>query len=177
MPQVGTNVRVRVSGVDEAIGKIARLNRRIQAALSSVLRTYALMIHAKAVRNAPGDTGKLRSSGGVLIKRTFAKVAFTADYAAFVEFGTGPLGAKTNRRELPDGYEHGTSHGRPPADALEGWANRHNANVYEVTGAIMKRGGNPAQPYLGPAYDSSIEGFRRNLRRVIKTVMGELSIG
>lgn len=175
MPQVGT--RVKVTGDKRTIAKLARMKDRVRAAIQNVIKTYTLLISAQAVRNAPGDTGRLRGSMSIVVRRLLGKVAFTADYAAFVEFGTGPLGSQTYKGDLPEEYSHGSSHDLPPADALEGWANRHDANPWQVAQAIRSRGGNPAQSFLGPAYEQHIDDFRRNLRRVIRVAIGELAIG
>lgn len=60
-----------------------------------------------AVSLVPVDTGNLRDSVSFVKRgdRTYLIVA-DAEYAAFVEFGTGVVGSGTYKYELPDDWEY-----------------------------------------------------------------------
>lgn len=114
-----------------------------RAARGALLRA-AVLIEGRARRNAPVDTGHLRSlithepiEGGYLI-------GTNVEYARFVEFGTGRRGAGSalgvtasqTRRDL--GYEYGA------------------------------RPGMPAQPFLFPAFEQSRDAVIAMIGEAVK---------
>lgn len=139
-------------------------------AVARAIAASGLRIQAKARRNAPADTSRLRSSINLLFYSNglVATIGSNLDYAAFVEFGTGPLGKATCSIPTPPGYTHGGTHGLPPAQALMGWARRHKVNAWAVAIAIWKRGGNPARPYLTPAFYDELPTLVENLKRAVQ---------
>lgn len=141
-------------------------------AVARAISASGLRIQAKARRNARADTSLLRASINLFFYSNglVATIGSTLDYAAFVEFGTGPLGKATCVVPTPSGYDHGSTHGFPPVGALMGWARRHKANAWVVAFAIWKRGGNPARPYLTPAFFDELPTLVENLKRAVQVI-------
>lgn len=76
--------------------------------VDDLLAEIALEVEREAKRRAPVDTGRLRSSistfkDGPLQHGVVANV----EYGAFLEFGTGRLGAGTDPGPTPPDYVHG----------------------------------------------------------------------
>jgi len=139
------SLRVRISGVQEAVAKLKQYDVRKQQGVRRVVAESAFNIEKTAKKRAPVDTGRLRSS----ITSDFKNSGFSAEtkaatfYAIYVEFGTSPH--------------------FPPVAALRGWAKRHRASEWAVARGIARRG-TPAQPFLYPAFLQEKPRFIRNLR-------------
>lgn len=129
------SLKVEVIGVNAAIKNIESYMLRKKLALAGVISVMGSEIESTAKHLAPADLGDLKEKiTQTPIKRTkhtiSRKVVSGAGYSAFVEFGTRPH--------------------RPPAKALEGWAERHGIPVGAVLNKIA-RDGTPAQPFMTPA--------------------------
>lgn len=63
---------------------------QIKAALSRILAKSLLIVEGETKKEAPVDTGRLRSSitDGKELFATFARIGPTVSYAKFVEYGT-----------------------------------------------------------------------------------------
>jgi hypothetical protein len=109
------------------------------------------------------------------------KVLAGAKYAKFIEFGTGPAGAKSSllpvakkaMREL--GYAHGPGGGFPPIDQVALWAKRKKIPeeaVYPIARAIGRRG-IPAQPFLFPAFEEErpkiVDELTQSVRKAVSS--------
>jgi hypothetical protein len=172
-------VSVTVHGQRQAAAQFGKISAAVRQAIVKQVAKSALNVQRGARRRAPVDTGRLRASIRPVFYRDgiAADVGSDVEYAHFMEFGTGPLGASTNKQPLPASYKHG---GRyfPPPSALEGWARRHSGkgkkkgkkavNPFAVAHAIFKRGGTPARPYLFPAWEEERPRFVRAMKRLVK---------
>ena len=104
------------------------------------MRQATFLVEGDAKRNAPVDTGQLKSSiasevrPGVEGKSVEGVVGSNKSYAPYMELGTKP-------------------HFPPPA-ALQVWAKRHGVNAFVVARAISRRGLKPRK-YLQRAFDSN----------------------
>ncbi len=95
-----------------------------------------LFVLRDSKKNAPVDTGRLRSSIQSSIRRKTI-------------FGRGVVGVVGSNVEYAPFMELGTKHTKmPPIQALEGWARRHGMNTFVVAQAILKRGGLKPRHYL-----------------------------
>ena len=159
-----TGLSVKIEGLDRLIKKTSP--DLLRAPLKRFFERAAISVENRAKRNAPVDTGRLRSSlthelDSADVPR-FARVGTNVKYAPFMEFGTGLFSDA-----------EGASHTRhwPPPDALGGWAKRHGfASGYAVAAAIGKRGGLKPRRYLRNALKDSlgdIRGFMDRLGREI----------
>jgi HK97 gp10 family phage protein len=109
--------------------------------------TRALMkIQGTAKKLVPVDSGRLRESITIAVERgadggIVGTVGTNVDYAAYVELGTGPRGA-ASEKDLPPGMN--------PVYRNTPWA-------YDdpKTGERIWTAGTPAKPFLYPAYKST----------------------
>lgn len=82
-----------------------------------------------------------------------------APHAAFVEFGTGPLGSQSYLSALAHeamrdlGYRHGSRGGFPPKDALLRWMRIRGIpeDMWFAIASSIRESGTRAQPHLLPA--------------------------
>lgn len=113
-----------------------------------VMERAVLVVERDAKKNAPVDTGRLRSSITHAVQTTSAFmprlqgiVGTSVMYAPYQELGTGVF--------------VGESPYFPPPSALAGWARRHGMNPYLVARAIFEKGGLEPQRYLGKALEDN----------------------
>ena len=154
----GLGYTLRLLGLELSKKRNLKITPALTQELSQLLTIAALTVSNKAKGRATVDTGRLRSA----IFPNFAQgelaseVRARSKYAAFVEFGTGPLGASTNTQTLPPGYVHGPAY-FPPPKALQRWAERHGIKGsgagFLVARKIFMAGGTKARPFLGPSFD------------------------
>lgn len=82
-------IYVEITGVELTKYKLATYSQRTQDRISEIIDVMAFKIQREAMIRAPVDTGFLRAS--IIVDqqdRFYNEVVATADYAAFVEFGT-----------------------------------------------------------------------------------------
>ena len=113
----------KIKGMDQALKKLKELRRDGEQATQKGIFKTAKLIEADAKLNVPVAQGLLQSSIGTEQKENTTYVFADAKYAAYQEFGTGPL------TEAPKGYEA-------------------YAKEFFVTG----QGNTPAKPFLFPAF-------------------------
>lgn len=176
-------VEARLIGQQALQRKWNLLNQRMRGALKRLVLQYTRELVNEAKRNTPVDMGQLRSR----IQPSFfrnglsARVEAKTGYAAFVEYGTGPLG-RTTARNTPSGYVHSVAIKRPPPDVIFEWVwrNRKNmggsswtksqaAGVAYLIGRSIGRRGLRARPFLGPAFRKAETGFERDMKTTIKS--------
>lgn len=144
---------VTVRGAIETREKLEQVARDLHGdAMIDGMRDAALIVEADAKRNAPVDTGRLRSSitsqVTVVSKRDVqGVVGSNVRYAPYMELGTGTFVGR--RRYFP------------PPSQLQRWAGRHGVSAYAVALAIYRRGGLEPRRYLQRA-------FERNQHRIVR---------
>lgn len=129
-------IKVKVTGLDEAIAKLSTLPKRVQTELKTELKLSAEAIRRNAIKDAPADQGKLRNS---IVVTTNSDVSYSVvvqnNYAAYMEFGTK---SKTKIPAELSAYAaqfrgKGAATGINPIDALEAWVRRKGiAGTYSV---------------------------------------------
>lgn len=104
-----------------------------------------LIVLRDAKKNAPVDTGRLRSGLNSSVERV-----------SFIGRGVSGVIGVENSVEYAAAMELGTTHTKmPPVAALEGWARRHGANPYVVARAILRAGGLKPRHYLKNALEDN----------------------
>lgn len=135
---------LEIKGLDTVLKKVDP--KRFKEVAKQSLSAYALKVDMEAKKKAPVDLGQLRSS---IYPETAEldnlKVSFVAgvDYAAYIEFGTGPFAAKYVPSLEPE------------------W--QSIAKEYYVNG----EGRVPAQPFLHPAIMNNIDTFNKKFDELI----------
>lgn len=160
-------IKVKVDGLNKFLRDMEDAKKVIHDRLGRIIAKYTLLIHGEARRKAAVDTGTMKARIEYVLEELAGEVIARAKYSAFIEFGTGPAGARTAGDGVPPEYQHGSSHGMPPVDALEGWARAHNTDPWAVAVAIMQRGGIDAQPFMRPAFDLYLPKFLREVKGVV----------
>lgn len=146
-----------IDGMDEVLDMLDGLKDEImQAALKGLKKGLKRTVReAKAL--CPVDTGQLRNSiidvamvrGGQIE----AEVGATAEYAVYVEMGTGPKGEANHA---------GISPNANPTYSPKGW-------VYKdpKTGEFRYTNGMPARPFLYPAYKLTRDKIVGDVKKAI----------
>lgn len=162
-----------VSGVDVVVRNIeARRQRVLQATVNSI-NSVALDVVRDAKTGAPVNDGRLRSSIAsttATLRTPRSIISVPVAYAAFVEYGTGPLGrqAQASWNDVATevargiGYRPGPVGGFPPLDVIGRWLQKHGGSpddAFVVARAIRRRG-TQAQPFFFPAVQRGREAYR-----------------
>jgi HK97 gp10 family phage protein len=77
-----------------ALNNIEKYSEEVQNKVAKQIAKSTLTIESNAKRNAPVDTGRLRSSINSEITRERGSVGVGVKYASFIEFGTYKMGAR-----------------------------------------------------------------------------------
>lgn len=154
----------------------------VKARAREIIAKHSMDIANDAKTFCPVDMGQLRSS----IRPTFyqnglvAEISTNTGYAAFIEFGTGPLGKQQNLfgGPLPAGYQHGNG-GRPaPIGLIMEWMKRKGirprssspsafrALAFVIARSIGRRG-LAARPFLWPAFEKARPKFERDMQTIL----------
>lgn len=167
-----TTVYVTLLGEPELISKFGALDLAARQVARRITNKYALDCSNLIKENAPVDRGRLRSAVQVkhyiaagLTEGITSDIIVAVDYAAFMEFGTGPRGRQMNLfgGPLPEGYVHGSGKEFPSkalVDAITAWVKRkgitpRTGSVESLGYAIARkiaREGLSARPFVWPAY-------------------------
>lgn len=149
---------IEIHGLDRLLGKLDKIPGAMERAVIAGENKTLLAITKDARENAPVDTGQLRDSiepygdahkavaqDGMVSGAAGSNV----EHAVYVEMGTGPVGEET---PVPDKYPG------PVSYAQKGWA-----YFDEKTGEFVHTRGQPAQPYLYPAYQAHSGDLSKNI--------------
>lgn len=156
-----------MDGVDELLRKLEDISC-IGPELYQLMDQCGTFIRDDARLRAPVDIGDLRKS----IQHTTREISggietvvhTNSDHAAFVEFGTGPVGAANHEGISPQAQ---------PVYAHEKWRGVIPFLKSEKDSGIRYIAGQPAQPYLYPALKENeqqlekflADGVREAIRR------------
>lgn len=150
-----------VVGLESLLNKLNKLGGNVEETLYNSISKQTKFIQGEAKELCPVDTGDLRNS----IKANTIKnkneivgtVSTNSDHAAFVEFGTGKVGERTNTNtKVNVSYKQ------------DKWL----ANIPDVGPRWIE--GQPAQPYFYPALknneDKILENIKDDIKKAIKEV-------
>lgn len=153
-----------VNNVESLMKKFNQLGT-IQPIVAKTVRKYSEVVRGVAVKLCPVDTSELRSSIHTKVESTNDSVIGTVytnkEYAAYVEFGTGPMGQSNHAGISP---EVAVSYRQ------DGW-------VYpDADGGFHYTEGHEAQPYMYPALKTMekpiISGMQADLAAGIRKLGG-----
>ena len=137
------------------------------------MRRIVLTVLADAKRNAPVDTGRLRSGLNASVERGSFKgigvqgivgVSSNVEYAPYMENGTGIFAGNAR-------------HKFPPPSAFEGWAKRHNMNAFLVARAIYRAGGLKPRHFLKNALEKHEKNIHKTIGNTIKIIIRNHGFG
>lgn len=146
----GSGIRVRAVGTHEAKEAMESVIGGLKGRpLLDGFREATMLVVTGAKRNAPVDTGRLRSSitgevrfkNGLLGKDVEGVAGTNVDYAPYMEFGTGTFVGRAPHY--------------PPPGAIALWSRRHGLNPYVVALSIYRKGGLQGRHFLQKAFDDN----------------------
>ena len=95
-------MRLRLKGIAEAMGMLNRAGN-IQGKVDALRRELAFGVHGQIKRDTPvGETGFLRGANVIDVRGVEIVWANVADYARYVDIGTGRAGASSWEQYLPE---------------------------------------------------------------------------
>lgn len=165
---------IRVNGLAQIQRRARELREKIDAITKEEVARTCYEIEAEAKLKVPVNFGDLRQSGLVEFfdKGMKGKVSFSADYAGYIEFGTGAkvdipqgweeLARKVQQRERGDWEAFKIN--------IQAWMKAKGIDLkftYPIMLSIYENG-IPAQPYLIPVFRRLSPIFRNRLNSRIK---------
>ena len=174
--------RTKLLGKAEIARRLNKLPAHFQEAAARYNRRAGNDVRSEAVRlmNAQAvDTGRGKTAIKLNIYRDGLTVEVVADfdYAAFIEFGTGPRGRQTiGDVPLPAGWVyHSGNGGLPPLELIRRWCTRHNIEESAAFAIALKiaRMGLPARPFMYPAWMGVERGYLRAMTKILKAAAEE----
>lgn len=175
-------VTVRLRGKEEIARTLSKLPEHFQKAASRYNRRTGNEVAADAIRRMNEqavDTGRGKTAIRMVVYQDGLTVEVVADfdYAAFIEYGTGPRGQQTNTAPTPPGWRyHSGNGGMPPLEIIRRWCTRHGIdpnNAFVIARSIA-RNGLPARPFMHPSWMVVEQNYVRNMSRIIQAAMQEL---
>lgn len=95
-------IKIDMKGLDGIMVAINKPIKEAEAGTHKALVTFAKAVEKDAKRDAPANEGNLRNSIVGTVSGLQAKVTVTANYAAYLEFGTRKFAAKYVATLPPD---------------------------------------------------------------------------
>ncbi|WP_075841720.1 HK97-gp10 family putative phage morphogenesis protein [Clostridium perfringens] len=150
-----------INGVESLLSKLDRLGANSEEVLYKSLQKQGELVKGQAKELCPKDTGDLKKSIRKSTKRykgkIVARVYTNSDHAAYVEFGTGKAGERTNKNNNVN-----------VAYKQDKW----RVNIPNVGNRWIE--GQPAQPYLYPALKNNEDRIMKNIKEDLKKAIREV---
>jgi hypothetical protein len=179
-----------VAGRQQLVGTLNAWNKEALHRLTVACNKHINTLKDKTWKAAPTSTWKLtrsirpvliddpskRSDSTILATKTFAGfVRSTARHSIFVEFGSGPMGNRTNNAMRPSWHEYGDRQKFPPLKKIKAWAmTRPGANPWKVAWGIVRNKGVRARPFLFNSFEPMREQVVRDMREALDFQPGEV---
>ena len=152
----------KIQGLDSLIKKLDELGGDVNQTLYRSMQVQGQIVKDAAKDLVPVDNGDLRQS---IYRKTTrrekdvkAEIYTNKEYAAYVEFGTGKVGERTNQNtEVNLAYKQ------------DKW------KVYIPGVGVRWTAGQPAQPYMYPALKDNMELITKNLKKSLEAAIKEVS--
>lgn len=133
---------MQFKGLDKVIDQYEKIEKELQESLKKTVNDSVKNVVRNAKNMAPVDTGNLRRSihGELNVEKgkIEGRIVVNADYAPYVEFGTGERGIVTNTNsKIPVTYTKGFH-------------------------------GQVAHPFFYPSYYEEEENFKHTLKDILK---------
>ena|SRR5690349_877115 len=171
--------KIEIQGLDELQRKFGSIPQQLTNKLDYVMEKGARQIELRGNQLKPTDMGFLQVR--VISQPLHKEITVDANYAAFVEFGTGTY-ASRYVATLPAEWQQfalqfkGQSGGGTFADMvrhLQEWARRKGFNKpeqagYAIAKSIIINGVRP-HPFLYPAYFEVVPTLQADMQKVIDT--------
>lgn len=151
-----------IIGLDSLLKKLDKLGGNVEEVLYKSMQQQGELVKSDAKELCPVDTGDLRKSIYKKTKRAKGRIVSTiytnSDHAAYVEFGTGKVGERTNTNtNVNVSYKQ----------------DKWKVNIPDV--GVRWIEGQPAQPYLYPALKNNEEKVIENIKEDVKKAIKEVA--
>lgn len=156
-----------MSGLEGA----SRLDKKLKN-ISNEMKTHILekaigqgtqVVRSEAVLLCPVDSGELRQSIKTSVEASgddINGITYTnKEYAAYVEFGTGPKGEESHSGISPE---------ITPSYTQQGW------NYKNDDGEWIYTNGQPAQPFMYPALKNNEKKVKKLIKNIVSEELGKL---
>lgn len=153
-----------LEGADELIEKLNSISNEMKTEiLEKAVGQGTQIVRREAVLLCPVDTGELRQSIKTSVEAAGDEVngiTYTnKEYAAYVEFGTGPKGEESHSGISPD---------ITPSYTQQGWSYKNDDGEWIYTN------GQPAQPFMYPALKNNEDKVTKRVKEVISDELRKL---
>lgn len=153
-----------LEGADELIEKLNSISNEMKTEiLEKAVGQGTQIVRREAVLLCPVDTGELRQSIKTSVEEAGDEVngiTYTnKEYAAYVEFGTGPKGEESHSGISPE---------ITPSYTQQGWSYKNDDGEWIYTN------GQPAQPFMYPALKNNEDKVRKRVKEVISDELRKL---
>ena len=151
-----------IIGVETLLKRLNSLGGNVEETLYNSMVKQTKFVQGEAKELCPVDTGDLRESIKDNTRKYKNKIVGSiytnSDHAAYVEFGTGKVGERTNTNtKVNVSYKQ------------EKW----KVNIPDV--GVRWIEGQPAQPYLYPALKNNEEKILENIKADVKQAIKEVA--
>jgi HK97 gp10 family phage protein len=177
------NIYMTVGGKQEFIARFGVFNKEARKKLSTAITKWSERIYLEAHSSAPFTSGKLTAGISPQNAETLGKneaivgyVRSRARHSLFVEYGTGPMGASTNRMPRPAWHDYHAAHKFPSVRKLTPWAKAHGFDPWALARFIFKNQGVKARPFLQPAFLRHKEAIVSDLQAAVYSTVAETNV-
>lgn len=144
-----------IIGIETLLKRLNSLGGNVEEILYDSIAKQTKLVQGEAKELCPVDTGDLRGSIKANTQKNKNKivgiVSTNSDHAAYVEFGTGKVGERTNKNtKVNVSYKQ------------DKWL----ANIPDIGPRWIE--GQPAQPYLYPALKNNEDKILENIKSDVK---------
>lgn len=153
-----------LEGADELIAKLNTISNEMKTEiLEKAVGQGTQIVRREAVLLCPVDTGELRQSIKTSVEAAGDEVngiTYTnKEYAAYVEFGTGPKGEESHSGISPD---------ITPSYTQQGWSYKNDDGEWIYTN------GQAAQPFMYPALKNNEKKVKNMIKNIVSEELGKL---
>ena len=153
-----------LEGADDLIAKLNTINNEMKThILEKAVGQGTQMVRSEAVLLCPVDSGELRQSIKTSVEASgddINGITYTnKEYAAYVEFGTGPKGEESHSGISPE---------ITPSYTQQGWSYKNDDGEWIYTN------GQPAQPFMYPALKNNEKKVKKLIKNIVSEELGKL---
>lgn len=162
----------KVDGIGSLLAKLDRLGMSAEEGLSKAIGKQTKKVQATAKLLCSVNQGELRNSIKTSVETEAGRVTGTVytnkNYAAYVEFGTGPVGEQNHAGISP---EITPAYSQNPWWIHESMIDKKDAGFFKIeteNGTFYQTHGQPAQPFLYPALKSNEKNIRSSVEEELQ---------
>lgn len=166
-------IDIGVDGAETVIQKLTSFSDDLMPNAAAGLKAGLETVAKDAKRLCPKDTGELRNSIRAEVSELYSsavgKVSTNKEYAVYVEMGTGPVGKASG----------GNGSGKAVSYRTGGWFVPLKRGAVMIKDTEVERAskgfwtyGQPARPYLYPAFKANKAKVVAAIRKAIKGGLG-----